>query len=82
MSMKTNEVNIADNFFGLLKNLSSDVKLDLISKISESMKGNKPGGRDNSWKKLYGAFESNQSADEIIEEIRSSRYTNRDIEEL
>jgi hypothetical protein len=80
--MKTNEVNIADNFFGMLKNLSADVKLELISKISESMKGTKAEVKDNSWKKLYGSFESNQSAEEIIESIRSSRNTNRDIEEL
>jgi len=80
--MKTDEVNIADNFFGMLKNLSTDVKLELISKISESMKGAKVEAEDNSWKKLYGAFESKQSAEEIIESIHSSRNTNRDIEEL
>jgi hypothetical protein len=80
--MKANEVNIADNFFGMLKNLSTDVKLELISKISESMKGAKAEAKDSSWKKLYGAFESNQSADEIIKDIRSSRFTDRNIEEL
>lgn len=80
--MKTNEINIADNFFGMLKNLSADVKLELISKISESMKGAKAENKDKSWKELYGAFQSSQSSDEIIEDIRSSRYTDRNIEEL
>jgi hypothetical protein len=31
---------------------------------------------------LFGAFESSQSADEIIEDLRKSHYTNREIEAL
>jgi len=38
--------------------------------------------KTDSWKLLFGAFESSQSADEIIEDLRKSRYTNREIEAL
>jgi hypothetical protein len=80
--MKSNEINIADNFYGMLKNLSADVKLDLITKISESLKSSHIEAKNDSWKKLYGAFKSDKDADEIINEIRSNRHTNRNIEDL
>lgn len=72
---------IADNYFGLIKNLSIDVKLELISRITDSLK-DIPVRKSDSWKKLFGAFDSEQSADEMIEDIRESRYTNRQIESL
>lgn len=80
--METNRIDIAENIFRMVKNLSADVKLELISKITDSLKGTKKEAKDDSWKKLFGAWESEESAEEIIEEIRASRYTNRQIEDL
>lgn len=80
--MKTSKIDIADNFFGMIKNLSADVKLELISKISNSLKGSKKELKDNLWKDLFGAWQSEKSAEEIIEEIRISRHTNRQIDDL
>lgn len=80
--METNRIDIAENIFRMVKNLSADVKLELISKITVSLKETKKEAKDDSWKKLFGAWESEESAEEIIEEIRSSRYTNRQIEDL
>lgn len=80
--MKTNRIDIADNYFGIIKNLSADVKLELISKISSSLKGTKKEAKDNSWKELFGAWKSNESAEEIIEELRASRHSNRQIEDI
>ena len=80
--METNRTDIADNFFGMIKNLSVDVKLELISKITDSLRGTKKEAQDDSWKKLFGAWQSDQSAEEIIEDIRASRDTNRQIEDL
>ena len=80
--METNRIDIADNFFGMIKNLSTDVKLELISKITDSLKGTRKEFKDDSWKELFGAWQSDQSAEEIIEDLRSSRYTNRQIEDL
>ncbi|MBF9255215.1 hypothetical protein I2I11_18095 [Pontibacter sp. 172403-2] len=80
--MKTNRIDIADNFFGMIKNLSADIKLDLISKISDSLREQKRELKDDSWKELFGAWQSDQSAEEMIEKIRASRHTDRQIEDL
>lgn len=80
--MESKEIDIAENIFQIVKNLSSDVKLELISKISKSIDTTKDLPQDNSWKKLFGAWESDKSAEQIIEDIRADRYTNRQIEEL
>jgi hypothetical protein len=80
--MKTGNINIADNYWGMIKNLSTDVRLELISRISNSLKSDISVEKSDSWKLLFGAFESSQTADEIIEDLRKSRYTNREIEAL
>lgn len=72
---------IVDNYFEMIKNLSADVKLELISRISDSLTGISDIKND-SWKKLFGAYDSEQTAEEIIDDLRESRYTNREIESL
>ena len=72
---------IADNYFGMIKNLSTDVRLELISKISDSLR-NESRLKNDSWKNLFGAFISDQSAEEIIEDLRNSRFTNRKVDDL
>jgi len=75
--------SIADNYFGMIKNLSSDIKLELISRISDSLReSSKTESEKDLWKSLFGAFESEQTAEEIIDDLRKSRYTDRKIEEL
>tara|TARA_R110002124_G_scaffold240592_1_gene405850 strand:+ start:539 stop:787 length:249 start_codon:yes stop_codon:yes gene_type:complete len=70
---------IVESYFGLLDNLSPTNKLDLIAKLTASVKSDlKP--KKSSFKKAFGAFESSKSAEEIIEEIRESRVSNRQIE--
>lgn len=81
-TMKTENIKIADNFVDMIKTLSDDVKLDIIAKIKASLVTTKKKQADDSWKDLFGAFKSNQSAEEIINEIQSSRYTNRQIEDI
>ena len=72
--MKTADLNLnlIESYYGLLKNLSADNKLELIAKLSNSMKTAKPA-KNESLKSLYGAFVSNQSADEIINDIKKAR---------
>ncbi|MFA7446061.1 MAG: hypothetical protein WCY89_08955 [Flavobacteriaceae bacterium] len=77
--MSTAELNIIDGYIGLLENLSPSSKLDLISKLTNSLKSDFKKKKP-SFKKAYGAFESDKSAEEIIEEIRNSRNFNRQIE--
>lgn len=81
--MDSNSVNIADNFFGMIKNLSPEVRLDLISRISESLKSKESNKTTTkSWDDLFGAYTSTESADEIIDDLRAQRTINRDIEGL
>ncbi len=72
---------IAENYFELIKNLNVDVKLELISRISDSLR-EQTVSKDDSWKDLFGAYNSGQSAEEIIDDLRDSRFTNRQIEDL
>ena len=79
--MKTPENNttIVDGYAGLLDNLSPGDKLDLISKLTKSVKTDL-ANKTSSFKKAFGAFESKKSAEEIIDDIRNSRAFNRKIE--
>jgi len=79
--MRTTEINttIIDGYVGLLDNLSTNNKLDLISKLTTSIKSDLTN-KKSTFKKAFGAFESNKSAEEIIEEIRNSRVSTRQIE--
>ena len=79
--MKTAEINttIVDGYVGLLGNLSPGNKLDLISKLTASVKTDLIN-KKSSFKKAFGAFDSKKSAEEIIDEIRSSRVSTRQIE--
>jgi len=65
----------------LLKSLSPDNKLELIARLSKSMKTTKKA-KDNSWKSLFGALVLDQSADEFVEELKKDRNFTRKREEL
>ncbi len=82
--MKATDINTAliDNYFSLLKNLSHDNKLELIARLSKSMKGSKKAKKEISLSSLYGSWVSEQSADEIISELKNARNFNRKIEDL
>jgi hypothetical protein len=72
---------IIEGYLGLLDNLSPSSKLDLISRLSASVKSDLTD-KHSTFQKAFGAFETDMSADEIIEEIRSSRTFSRQIEEF
>lgn len=79
--MKTEEINttIVEGYLGLLDNLSPTNKLDLISKLTESVKTDL-SNKKSSFKKAFGAFDSKKTAEEIIDEIRKNRLSTRQIE--
>lgn len=63
--------NAIDTYLDLLRSLSPENKLELISKLSDSLKSSiRPTGKSVS--DLYGAV-SDKSADEILSELRASR---------
>ncbi len=79
--MKTAEINttIVDGYVGLLDNLSTSDKLDLISQLTVLVKTDLTN-KKSSFKKAFGAFESAKTAEEIIADIRNSRVSTRQIE--
>ena len=81
MNSSSQHISLADYYFGFLKNLNSDSKLDLISKLSQSLKESQPVPA-TSLESLFGAYKSDETAEEIIAEIRASRVFNRNIETL
>ena len=72
--MKTADLNtiLIDSYFTLLKSLSPNNKLELIAKLSKSMKTTKKT-KDISWKSLFGALELDQSADDFVAELKNDR---------
>lgn len=79
MRTAENNTTIVDGYVGLLDNLSTSNKLDLITRLTASVKSDLTE-KKSSFKEAFGAFESEKSAEEIIEEIRSSRVSTRQIE--
>ena len=81
--MNTTDLNstIVQSYLPLLDNLSPSSKLDLISQLTASVKSDITN-KKSSFKRAFGAFQSDKSDDEIIDEIRSSRTFNRQIEPL
>ena len=80
MNSSTQHTSYADYYFGVLKNLNADSKLDLISQLSQSLKSDQI--ETTSLESLFGAYTSDETADEIISELRSSRVSNRNIDPL
>lgn len=83
MRMKAIDINttLIEGYSRLLDNLSPNNKLDLISKLTLSIKTDLTD-RKKSFYKAFGAWESKQSADEIIKDINGSRIFNRQIEQF
>lgn len=81
--MKAIDINktLIDGYLRMLDNLSPSNKLDLISKLTQSVKTDITD-RKSSFYQAFGAWDSNQTAEEMINEIRKSRNFNRSIEEL
>ena len=81
--MKAIDINttLIEGYLRLLDNLSPNNKLDLISKLTLTIKSDKTD-KKKTFYKAFGAWESKQSADEIITDIRNSRTFNRKIEKF
>lgn len=80
--MPTIDINkrLVDGYLELLRNLSKNSKLDLISGLSASLKSSEKKGKLNSLKSLQGDFIDEKSADEIISDLKSSRTFTRKLE--
>lgn len=77
--MKASEAktNTIDYYYSLLRNLSSNDKLDLIARLSNSMKTDKEQKEDKSWKSLFGVLDLDESAEEFVQRLENERNFNR-----
>jgi len=76
-------IKVLDSWWALLKNLSDDIKLELASRLIDSIKkdASKPPPVNAGWESLFGAWkEDGPPAEELITLIRNSRLSNRQIE--
>lgn len=78
--MNTSELHnkIADSYLHLMQNLSVDAKLDLIAKLSLSLKTTNTN--KHSIEYYCGSWQTEDTAEEIIDNMRQSRTFNRKIE--
>ena len=81
--MKALDLNssIIEGYLRLLNNLSPDSKLDLISKLTLSVKKD-IGSQKRSFYKAFGVWDPKDRVEIIVDEIRNTRTFNRQIEEL
>lgn len=73
---------VLESWWAILRHLNAEVRLELASRLINSLKPQGPVEEERSgWKELYGAWsDENESAEELISIIRDSRFINRQIE--
>lgn len=70
--MTVTDKNIVETYSNLFEGLSSINKLELIERLSRSLKlGTK--SKEKNFYKSFGAFASDKSAEDIVLEIKASR---------
>lgn len=79
--MSTFEQKQIERYLPELTKLSHDARLELIARLSESLKGGQvePSEESSSFDKFYGAWDSEETAEELIQSIRDARTPNREI---
>ena len=81
--MNTADINtkLIDSYISLLKNMSTQNKLDLISKLTNTVKKDIEQEKTDFYN-AFGGWDEHESAEELIETIKESRTFNRTIEEF
>ena len=76
-------LSVTDMYMSMLSSLSNDEKLDLITKLSESMRKKKTNPERT--KELFSRFNEdwggNRTPEEIAEDLRNSRVFTREVDE-
>jgi hypothetical protein len=81
--VNTADINskLIDSYISLLKNMSAQNKLDLISRLTNAVKSDLEQEKTDFYK-AFGGWDKNESAEGLIETIKGSRTFNRTIEEF
>ena len=73
--------NIVDAYTGLFEGLDTVTKSKIVENLSKSITRSEKTSGDEEFFKTFGAFESDSTAEEMIEDIKSSRkFRTKDIE--
>lgn len=81
MNISNSKTPISNIYWEMLKDLSSDIKLELIAKLSASLVAKDNTSDTSNWtSEFVGRWEDDRTADEVIEDIRGARTSNREIE--
>ena len=70
--MTFTDKNIIENYYRLFESLNSMSKLELIEKLTKSLK-TESKSKENNFFKSFGAFSTEKTSDEIISDLKSSR---------
>ena len=70
--MTFTDKNIIENYFALFESLNSMSKLELIEKLTKSLKTENKS-KENNFFKSFGAFSTEKTSDEIISDLKSNR---------
>jgi len=73
---------VVSSYLGLLQRLNRETKINLVAGLINEIahKQEKEGKEKDVVNRFFGAFQSNKSAEGMIEEIRGSRHFKRIIE--
>jgi len=84
--MKPTDLNarLVEDYLAVLKHLSLDNRLELVAKLTRSIQADIARGGTNSdaFGRAFGAWEGQEDAQALADQIRSSRQFGRQIEEL
>ena len=70
--MTFTDKNIIENYLKLFESLNSISKLELIEKLTKSLKA-ETKSKESDFYKSFGAFSTEKTSDEINTDIKSSR---------
>ena len=77
MNTSSNTV-VVNSYFGLLHRLNRETKIDIVARLANDI-AHEPAEiktKKDVINRFFGAFQSDKSAEEMIDEIRSSRHFN------
>jgi len=78
--MTATDKNILEAYSNLFEGLSYINKIELIERLTKSLKTVSKKSKENNFYKSFGAFASEKSAEEIVSEIKENRkFSNKEI---
>jgi hypothetical protein len=60
-------------YWALLSGLDLEIRMELITRLVNSLKEELPSPAHSDWKKLFGAWEADEEPEDLVREIRNAR---------